>query len=207
MRVSLPSLVVLLLCLMSSAHFLLLLLLLLSRVVGVVLDVVARPHGSGCEKPSVFIRAAEDHDGGTSLSGNPEKNTNTKTNTDNDEDKTPTAREWRGAETKTLAKLLELEEKYSEMMSTFERAKTRRVYQSSIESGTSIGKRRENITRNWKERRRCCSREKTVVVIVVTTIPDADNNENRRQRPGHSRTVFQSPSEKGGRRADCFCGR
>ena len=42
-----------------------------------------------------------------------------KTNSDNAEDKTPTAREWRGAETKTLAKLLELEEKYSEMMRDF----------------------------------------------------------------------------------------
>ena len=120
MRVSLPSLVVLLLCLMSSAHS--------SSSSSSSFPRRRRrsryllqdhTEADALHHRSLYVPPKEDHDGGTSNSGNPEKNTNTKTSTGNDEDKTPTARDWRGAETKTLAKLLELEEKYSEMMRNF----------------------------------------------------------------------------------------
>ena len=122
MRVSLPSLVVLLLCLVSSAHS--------SSSSSSSSSFPRRRRRSryllqdhteadALHHRSLYVPPKEDHDGGTSNSEKTEKNTNTKTNSDNAEDKTPTAREWRGAETKTLAKLLELEEKYSEMMRNF----------------------------------------------------------------------------------------
>ena len=54
-------------------------------------------------------------------------------------------------------------------------AKQRRVYQSSIESGTNIGKRRENITRNWKERKKMLLARENSSSNSSNDNTDADN--------------------------------